>query len=130
MKDIKDVFKDVFTIDAVEVDTDDYWDIEDILGAEFVRMLNGKGMDDFSFIAYASNTDNDPRIHGQFRFCVYGGVRYEDLKSLLENAKSDILTIEGLYHPVQTPGISHNGVYEDRDTTYIGGKFTIREEKK
>ena len=124
------LFRRVFVLNGVELEGDNFWDVEDILGEEFTKVFGKGHVDDLTLSAFAFNTEDDPRIHGKFRFCVYGGIKYEDLKSLLENAKSDILTIEGLYHPVQTPGISHNGVYEDRDTTYIGGKFTIREAKK
>lgn len=120
------LFRNVFLMKDVEVEGDNFWDVEDILGEEFSKVF-GKGcVDDFSLSAFASNSYGDPRIHGQFRFCVYGGLKYQELKERLENMQSDTLKVEDIYHPEQTYGISFNGVYEDDNTTYIGGAYELR----
>ena len=123
MRTIEQLFKDIFTVEGKEVDDRDFWTIEEIVEQEFRGVLE---IDDLYLSAYASNSFGDPRIHGQFRFCVYGGLKYEELREQLENMKSDILTVEDIYHPEQTYGISFNGVYEDEDTTYIGGTYVLR----
>ena len=129
MNKLERAFKEVFTIDYVEVPSEVYWDVEDILGEEFMKVF-GHTIDDFQFTAFASNTGDDPRIHGRFRFCVYGdfkgGIKYGRLKKVLESMQSEHLTIKDIYRPEQTPGISFNGVYEDDNTTYIGGAYELR----
>ena len=120
------LFRNVFLVEDVEVEGDEFWDVEDILGEEFIKVFGKGTVDDFSLTAFASNSYEDPRIHGQFRFCVYGGIKYEELKKRLENMQSDILKVEDIYHPQQTYGISFNGVYENEDTTYVGGNYVLR----
>ena len=120
------LFRNVFLMEDVEVEGGDFWDIEDILGEEFSKVFGKGTVDDLSLTAFASNSYEDPRIHGRFRFCVYGGLKYEELKKRLESMQSDILTVEDIYHPEQTYGISFNGVYENEDTTYVGGKYVLR----
>ena len=113
-------------MDGVELDLDENLDLEEIIVKEFQKVFGVGVIDDFALDAYASNTYDDPRIHGSFRFCVYGGIKYSVLKKRLESMKSPILTVEDIYHPEQTYGISFNGVYEDEDTTYIGGNYELR----
>lgn len=122
MRTVKKLFEDVFRMENVELD-DDCWTVEEIIDQEFRKVLD---IDDLSITAYASNTYNDLRIHGWFRFCVYGGIKYPELKKKLESMKSPILKVMDIYHPEQTVGISFNGVYEDDDTTYIGGNYELR----
>ena len=130
MKTIEQLFEEVFTMDSVMVDLDTYWDIEDIIGQEICSVFEKGSVDDLTLSAFASNTHGDTRIHGQFRVCVHGGMKYEDMKQRLESMRSKVLIVSELYHPEPTPGISFNGVYEDEDTTYIGGWYELRGARK
>lgn len=123
MRTIEQLFKDIFTIEGKEVDTRDYWAIEEIVEQEFRKVLE---IDDLFLSAYASNSFEDPRVSGHFRFCVYGGIKYKELKEQVENMKSPILEVLNTHHPEPTVGISFNGVYEDEDTTYIEGTYVLR----
>lgn len=127
MRNIEELFANIFSenreIDYEGLNDKDFWTTEELLEQEFRKGLE---IDDLCLSAFASNTYGDPRIHGRFRFCVYGGIKYQDLKEKLENMKSPILKVMDIYHPEQTYGISFNGVYENEDTTYIGGKYELR----
>lgn len=126
MKTVEQLFEDVFTLDRVELEGDSFWDVEDILGEEFTKVFGKGHVDDLTLSAFASNTEDDPRIHGTFRFCVYGNGKYRDVEKRLYKMKSDNLKVCNLYHPQLTIGISFSGVYEDDNTTYIGGYYELR----
>lgn len=125
MRNIDQLFEDVFRIENRKLEDGDYYTVEEIISQELPKELE---IDDLCLTAYASNTYGDPRIYGRFRFCVYGGIKYKELKERLENLKSPILKVMDIYHPEQTVGISFNGVYEDEDTTYIGGNYELSKE--
>lgn len=129
MRNIHELFNDVFRMENVALEDGDCWSVEKIIEQEVSKVLEvDLEIDDLCLTAYASNTYDDPRIHGWFRFCVYGGIKYPKLKKKLESMKSPILKVMDIYHPEQTVGISFNGVYEDDDTTYIGGNYELRKE--
>ena len=121
------LFDDVFTKVYEELDDSAYYSVESIIYAELGTIAGG--IDDLMITAYASVGSRDykePTIHGDLRFCVYGGVSYKELAKKVKSIQSDFLTITDVWHPEQTVGISFNGVYEDEDTTYIGAHYELR----
>ena len=126
-RQVDKVFDTVFTKVYEELEDSEYYSVEDIIYAELGTIAGG--IDDLMLTAYASVGSRDyeePTIHGEVRFCVYGGVSYEELARKVKSVKSEFLTITSVWHPEQTPGISFNGVYEDEDTTYIGAHYELR----
>jgi len=129
------------TYDDIELDDNGFYEVEDYLAGEFekaVSSINLEGPDDFSLSAYvdcdASNTKNaiTIRLHGSFRFCVYGCEQYGKkafvtLRRAIENSKFKGFTVHELYQPEDTFGISFDAIQQTDDMIYIAGKYSFGE---
>lgn len=131
--------KDTYT--DIELDEHEFYEVEDYLAGEFeqaISSINLEGPDDFSLSAYLTfhsyKRDKEAylELSGSFRFCVYGCEQYgkkafATLRKAISSYKYKGFSVDELYQPENSVGISFDAIQQTDDMIYIGGHYSFGE---